>query len=102
MALGLILKLFWLRSPRWLTTGIYLAMGWVALAALKPLYDRSSLTMLLYMLGGGVTYSVGAVIYALKKPNPVPGFFGFHEIFHVFILAATVLLYLAVWTVAAV
>ena len=91
VALGLILKFIWLRSPRWLNTGIYLLMGWVAVVALKPLYDNISTNAFISLISGGLVYSVGAVIYAIKKPNPLPGLFGFHEIFHLFILAATVI-----------
>ncbi|MBI9104950.1 MAG: hemolysin III family protein [Spirochaetales bacterium] len=99
VALGLVQKLIWLRAPRWLTTAIYLAMGWIAIVALKPLYDHTSMELILLLFGGGVLYSIGAVIYAMKKPNPFPGFFGFHEIFHIFILAATVVLYILVYRI---
>lgn len=101
VVLGLILKLIWLRSPRWLTTAIYLAMGWIAVVALKPLYDHTSLEAMLLLLAGGILYSLGAVIYAVKKPNPFPGLFGFHEIFHVFILAATAVHYLLIFRIIA-
>lgn len=96
---GLILKLVWLRAPRGFTAAVYLAMGWMAVIAFKPLYDRTSLTNMALLLGGGVLYSIGAVIYARKKPNPVPGFFGFHEIFHFFVLAAAVLHYILVFRI---
>ncbi len=101
VVLGLILKLIWLRSPRWLTTAIYLTMGWIAVIALKPLYDSTSLSTVLILLGGGILYSLGAVIYAVKKPNPVPGFFGFHEIFHLFVLAATIVHFILVYRIVA-
>ena len=82
--LGMGVKLFWLEAPRWLSTGFYLLMGWVALAALWPLVQAVKTEAFLWLLAGGVMYSVGAAVYGLKRPNPFPGVFGFHEIFHVF------------------
>jgi hemolysin III len=82
--LGTIFKLFWLTAPRWLSTTIYVGMGWVALVAIWPLVQTMEVGGLVWLAAGGLFYSVGAVIYGLKRPNPVPGWFGFHEIFHVF------------------
>ncbi len=84
--LGFILKILWLSAPRFLYTSIYLAMGWLIVIAIFPLLERMPVPGLLWMALGGVFYSVGATIYALKKPDPWPKRFGFHEIFHVFIL----------------
>ncbi|MCP4216517.1 MAG: hemolysin III family protein [bacterium] len=81
---GFFLKIFRLNAPRVLYTAIYLLMGWLIVIAIYPLLDRMPLPGLLWMALGGVFYSVGATIYALKKPNPKG--FGFHEIFHVFII----------------
>ncbi len=83
---GFVLKIFWLNAPRVLYTSIYLAMGWLIVIAIFPLLKRMPAPGLLWMAAGGVFYSIGATIYALKKPDPWPGRFGFHEIFHVFIL----------------
>jgi len=93
VVLGLIQKLIWLRAPRWFTAAVYVAMGWVAVFALKPLYDNSGVQLIILMFSAGIVYSIGALIYAMKKPNPIPNFFGFHEIFHVLILVATAILY---------
>lgn len=87
--LGLLLKLFWLDAPRWFSTGLYVGMGWIAMIAIYPLIQRLSTEGLVGLLLGGVFYTVGALIYALKRPDPFPPHFGFHEIWHLFVLAGT-------------
>lgn len=83
---GVFLKAFWIHAPRWLSTGIYLVMGWLVVVAILPIYRALSFEGFFHLLLGGVFYSVGAVIYGLKRPNITTKHFGFHEIFHVFVL----------------
>ena len=83
---GVFFKVFYLNAPRWAYTGIYLLMGWVCIFAIVPLARAVGLRRLVWLFAGGVFYSVGAVIYGLKKPNLIPGWLGFHEIFHIFII----------------
>lgn len=87
--IGLFIKLFWMGAPRWLSTSIYLFMGWLCIAAIWPLIQNLQTGALLWLLAGGLFYSVGAVIYALKKPDLFPGILGFHELFHVLIMCGT-------------
>ncbi|WP_291329853.1 hemolysin III family protein [Desulfovibrio sp. UCD-KL4C] len=86
---GIITKFFWLDAPRWLSTGFYLAMGWAAIVGIWPLIESLQVGALLWLLAGGLFYSIGAVIYALKHPDPWPRFLGFHEIFHLFVMAGS-------------
>jgi hemolysin III len=86
---GFFLKVFWLNAPRFLYTSMYLLMGWIILIAIWPLTKRMAPAGLLWMAIGGFFYTVGAVIYALKKPDPWPERFGFHEIFHIFIMCGS-------------
>jgi len=83
---GIIIKLFWMTAPRWLSTVIYVLMGWSAVVAIYPLVTILPLGALSWLIGGGLFYTVVAVIYALKKPDPYPGWLGFHEIFHLFVI----------------
>jgi hemolysin III len=71
---------------RWIDSGFYVLMGWIAVGFLYPMAQKLSVPALAWLVGGGVAYSVGALIYALKRPNPIPHIFGFHEIFHGFVL----------------
>ncbi len=87
--IGAIIKIFWMTAPRWLSTFIYLLMGWLAVIVIYPLINVLQLEALLWLFIGGLFYTVGAVIYALKKPDPYPGILGFHEIFHLFVLLGT-------------
>jgi hemolysin III len=87
--LGLIVKLFWMHAPRWLSTALYIFMGWIALSALFPLSRTLSAEGLFWLFAGGLFYTVGAIIYAVKRPDPLPPHFGFHEIWHLFVLAGT-------------
>jgi hemolysin III len=91
--LGILFRVFWVTAPRWLYVALYLALGWAAVMYIVPLF-RASAPMMVLVIVGGLLYTAGAVIYALKKPNPWPGRFGFHEIFHV----CTVLAFLCHWT----
>lgn len=93
--LGIVLKVFWINMPRWLSTFFYIGMGWIALFALKPLYHALSLGGFLLLVLGGVMYTVGGIIYGLKKPNISPNF-GFHEIFHIFVMLGSLCHYLAI------
>lgn len=86
---GIAMKIFWLHAPRWLSTGIYLAMGWLVLVGAYPLVQNMSVPALAWLAGGGVVYSLGAIVYALKWPNPIPKYFGFHEIFHLFVIGGS-------------
>jgi hemolysin III len=91
--LGILFRVFWLHAPRWLYVALYLALGWAAVMYLVDLFEANAAMMILVAVGG-LLYTGGAVVYALKRPNPWPGHFGFHEIFHV----CTVLAFLCHWT----
>ena len=82
---GIIMKIVWLNAPRWLYTFIYVLMGWMVVIAFLPLLHSLPMHGVAWLVAGGLSYTVGAVIYALKKPN-FAKFFGFHEIFHLFVL----------------
>jgi len=84
--LGIVFKAIRINSPRWLSAGIYVVMGWVGVVAFYPLLKVFPLAAFAWLLGGGLAYTVGAVIYSRQRPDPWPNVFGFHEIFHVFIL----------------
>ncbi|MDY0059182.1 MAG: hemolysin III family protein [Myxococcota bacterium] len=86
---GTAFKLCWLGAPRRLVTGIYIAMGWVVLVAIVPLVGALPPGGLLWLALGGLCYTGGAVIYARRRPDPWPGRFGFHEIWHLFVLAGS-------------
>ena len=91
--LGILFRVFWIHAPRWLYVALYLALGWAAVMYLVDLFEANAAMMILVAVGG-LLYTGGAVVYALKRPNPWPGHFGFHEIFHV----CTVLAFLCHWT----
>ena len=92
-ALGIGFRVFWINAPRWLYVPLYLALGWAAVMYLGDLL-AVNLAMMVLVVVGGALYTCGAIVYGLKKPNPVPGVFGFHEIFH----TLTVLAFLCHWT----
>ena len=91
--LGILFRVFWINAPRWLYVALYLALGWAAVMYMGDLL-QANVAMMALVCVGGLLYTAGAIIYALKKPNPWPGHFGFHEIFHV----CTVLAFLCHWT----
>ncbi len=91
--LGILFRVFWINAPRWLYVALYLALGWAAVMYLGDLL-AANVAMMVLVVVGGLLYTAGAIVYALKKPNPWPGHFGFHEIFHV----CTVLAFLCHWT----
>lgn len=93
--LGIILKICWINMPRWLSTGFYIGIGWIAAFALKPLYASLSFGGFMYLVLGGVMYTIGGIIYGLKKPNISPEF-GFHEIFHIFVMLGSACHYWAI------
>lgn len=93
---GVAIRVFWLNAPRWLYVANYLALGWVAIFYTPKLYDRGGLWVILPIIFGGVLYSVGAIFYALKRPGRAAKYFGFHELFHIFVLAAWISQYVAV------
>jgi hemolysin III len=94
--LGLLLPIVWLHAPRWVTAGSYIALGWVALFYLPAIYSAFGMTTVLLLSFGGVLYTIGGVIYARKRPDPHPEWFGFHEVFHSLTIAAYLVQFVAV------
>ena len=86
---GIVLKIFWMEAPRWLSVALYLGMGWVALVAAPALFRAVPTGGMAWVLAGALIYSAGALIYGLKRPNPIPGVFGFHELWHLFVMAGS-------------
>ncbi len=84
---GIILKIFFMNIPRMVSTLIYLIMGWICIAAIGPIIKALQGPCIAWLFAGGLFYSTGAVIYALKQPDPFPGVFGFHEIWHLFVIS---------------
>jgi hemolysin III len=95
--IGIVLKLLWMNAPRWLYTSFYLILGWAAIFVIYPLYKILPTAGLLLLFAGGISYSVGAVFYATKSERIKIWKFGFHEIFHVFILVGSLSHYLMIY-----
>ena len=85
-AAGIVMKMFFFDIPRLLYTGVYLIMGWIAVFVIVPLYRAGGPLPLIWLLAGGLFYTAGGIIYAIKKPNILPGWLGFHELFHIFVI----------------
>lgn len=96
---GSLIQVFWPTAPRWLNVACYLGMGWAGVGWLPAFWVAGSPAVVILLLVGGIAYSLGAIVYARKRPDPWPEWFGFHEIFHAFTLVAA-LCHLAAITVA--
>ncbi len=96
-AAGVALKMIWPHAPRWLSSPLYVALGWVAITVLPDILHAGGVTTLVLLLVGGAVYTAGAVLYALRRPNPWPGVFGHHEFFHACTLVAALSHHVAVW-----
>ena len=79
---GIVFRVAWLHAPAWLYTPFYVALGWVAVAVLPALAQAGGAVVLTLIVVGGLAYSAGGVIYALRRPDPAPATFGYHELFH--------------------
>lgn len=84
---GVLFKLLWFRAPRWLSTALYLLLGWMALLAIGPLVRAMPVGGIALLVAGGAFYSVGAVVYAFKRPDPAPATVGYHGLWHLLVLA---------------
>jgi hemolysin III len=93
---GAVFKLLWIDAPGWLAAACYIALGWVAVIVTPELLGRLGVAAVGALALGGVLYSVGGVVYALKRPDPVPAVFGYHEVFHLLVLIAAALQYTVV------
>ena len=93
---GLVLELVWIDSPRWLSAIAYLAVGWVGILAIPQMFTAVGIAGAVLLLVGGGLYTLGALIYAIQWPNPFPRTLGFHEIFHLLVVAAAVTQFVAV------
>ncbi|OGO50029.1 MAG: hypothetical protein A2148_02960 [Chloroflexi bacterium RBG_16_68_14] len=93
---GILLKLAWPDAPRWLSVSLYVGLGWVAVVAVSEVLDRYMGSPLALLLLGGVFYTLGGVIYALRRPDPWPRIFGYHEVFHTLVVAGSAVHYSAI------
>ncbi len=85
---GAAFRVVWTGAPRWLYTPVYLALGWASVFFMDDFLARGGLTVVALIVAGGLLYTVGAVVYGLRRPNPFPSWFGFHEVFHAFTVVA--------------
>jgi hemolysin III len=97
--LGVIVKLFIIKAPRWTTAGVYLVMGWLSIFAVNEMIRALSPLALGGLVIGGLFYSFGAVIYILKKPDFFPNIFGFHELWHIFVLLGALSHFVVIWLI---
>lgn len=98
---GIVLKLLWIDAPDWLAATIYVLLGWVAVAAAPGLVSAIGITASAMVALGGLLYTAGAVVYARRRPDPVPAVFGYHEVFHILVIVAAGLQYavVAFWVI---
>lgn len=94
---GIALKVLWPTAPRWVGVPIYLALGWLGVAFLPAILTELGLTTLLLIAAGGLLYTLGAIAYATSRPNPIPGVFGYHEVFHTATILAAACHYVAMY-----
>lgn len=94
-ALGVVLNLVWIEAPRWLSTVAYLTVGWVGVVAVPQVFGELGVAVGVLLVVGAGLYTIGAIAYASTWPNPFPATFGFHEVFHVLVVAAAVTQFVA-------
>lgn len=94
---GAAMSLIWPHAPRWVSAPLYLALGWVAVAVLPDILRNGGVTALVLLMAGGLAYSIGAIFYALRRPNPWPTVFGHHEFFHACTLVAALCHHIAIY-----
>ncbi len=94
---GFFIKIFWLNAPRVLYVSIYIAMGWLVVIAIYPISKVFPTGGIVWLTMGGIFYTFGAVIYAKKRPNPIPHIFGFHEIWHIFVMLGSASHFWMMW-----
>jgi hemolysin III len=95
-ALGILFRIFWTSAPRWLYTGIYIGLGWAAVLYVDDFVASAETAVLTLMVVGGGLYTLGGLVYGLRWPDPSPTWFGFHEVFHTFTIAAFVTHYVGI------
>lgn len=94
--LGVLFRIFWTHAPRWLYVPIYIALGWAAVFFLGDFYSAAATSVFVLLVVGGGLYTLGGVVYGLKRPDPFPTWFGFHEVFHLFTIAAFITHYVGI------
>jgi hemolysin III len=99
-AAGIVIRNVWLGAPRWAVSSVYIAVGWAALAVMPALWSQLGAVTFTLLLLGGLAYSLGALVYGRRRPDPVPAVFGYHEVFHALVLLAGLIFYAAVARVA--
>lgn len=93
---GLLVKLLWVNAPAWLAALAYVGLGWIGVIVLPELFSAVGVAVFVLVLVGGGLYTLGAVTYVLRRPDPAPAVFGYHEVFHVLVTAAAAVQYIAV------
>lgn len=94
---GILGTVLTFRLPRWISTSLYIGLGWVSLITLPELFQRLPWQAVALLMVGGVLYTIGALVYAFRRPNPLPRVFGFHEIFHLFVIAGNAAFIVMIW-----
>jgi hemolysin III len=95
-AAAIVLKFTWVSAPKWLAAAIGIALGWVAVVALPQLVARLDPAAVILLVVGGLAYTAGAIVYARRRPDPIPAVFGYHELFHALTIVAVVCQYIAI------
>jgi len=95
-AVAIVAKMVWVRAPKWISAAAGITLGWVGILVLPQIFDHSGAAVAVLVLVGGLCYTVGAIVYARRRPDPIPRVFGYHEVFHVLVVAAVALQYGAV------
>ena len=98
-AVGILLSVFWVHAPKWASAILYVSMGCLAAPYVPHFVQRLGVQLTSILVAGGAIYFVGAVIYARKRPNPIPGVFGYHEVFHLLVILAAMIHYFAIFQV---
>jgi hemolysin III len=97
--LGAAFQILWVHAPRWLYVPVYVALGWVSIFVLPDMLHNGGIAALVLLLVGGLLYTVGAVFYATRRPNPWPATFGYHEFFHAATVLAAICHHVAIWLI---
>lgn len=100
-AVGIGVKIFFIHAPRWVTAGVYVLMGWLSVFAAREMLSTLAPVTVAWLFAGGVIYTLGAVVYISRRMDFIPGRFGFHEVWHIFVLLAALAHFVAVATMAA-